>query len=109
MTLRALLVASAAFLAASAAVWAQMATADRVQGPGFWPTQPTPARADFLGPAACARCHASHAQSQAGTSMARTAMKPEDAPRCGTIPRCASGPAATPTRSRPAAAGASTS
>jgi cytochrome c553 len=80
MTLRALLVASAAFLAASAAVWAQMATADRVQGPGFWPTQPTPARADFLGPAACARCHASHAQSQAGTSMARTAMKPEDAP-----------------------------
>jgi hypothetical protein len=80
MTVRALLVASAAFLSASAAVWAQMATADRVQGPGFWPTQPTPARADFLGPAACARCHASHAQSQAGTSMARTAMKPEDAP-----------------------------
>jgi hypothetical protein len=80
MNVRALLVASAGLLAASAAVWAQMATADRVQGPGFWPTQPSPSRADFLGPDACARCHASHAQSQAGTSMARTAMTPADAP-----------------------------
>ena len=80
MTIRALLVASAAFLTASAVVWAQMATADRIQGPGFWPTQPSPARKDFLGPAACARCHASHAQSQAGTSMAHTAMNAVDAP-----------------------------
>jgi hypothetical protein len=80
MTTRALLVASAAVLAAAAAAWAQMATADRVQGPGFWPTQPSPARKDFLGPAACARCHVSHAQSQAGTSMAQTAMKAADAP-----------------------------
>ena len=79
MTLRALLAASVALSAVSAAVWAQMATADRIQAPGFWPTQPTPAREGFLGPAACARCHASHAQSQAGTSMARTAMKAEDA------------------------------
>jgi hypothetical protein len=61
-------------------VWAQMATADRVQGPGFWPTQGTAARGDFLGPAACARCHASHAESQKGTSMAQTAMAAKDAP-----------------------------
>ena len=80
MTTRALAMAGAAVLAASAAAWAQMATADRIQGPGFWPTQPSPARKDFLGPAACARCHVSHAQSQAGTSMAQTAMKAADAP-----------------------------
>ena len=80
MTVRALVGASAALLAASAAVWAQMATADRVQGPGFWPTQATPPRKDFLGPAAFARCHAAHAQSQAGTSMAQTAMTAVDAP-----------------------------
>jgi len=79
MTLRALLAASVALSAISAAVWAQMATADRIQGPGFWPTQPTPAREGFLGPAACTRCHPAHAQSQAGTSMARTATKAEDA------------------------------
>jgi hypothetical protein len=75
-----LLAACAALLAGSAAVWAQMATADRVKGPGFWPTQASPARNDFLGPAACARCHPSHAQSQAGTSMAHTAMRAAEAP-----------------------------
>ena len=75
MTVRAMLMASGAVLAASAAAWAQMATADRVQGPGFWPTQATPPRPDFLGPAACARCHPSHAQSQLGASMAHTAMR----------------------------------
>lgn len=73
-------VTAAALVAASAAVQAQMATADRVQGLGFWPTQGTAARKDFLGPVACARCHASHAQAQAGTSMAQTAMLVKDAP-----------------------------
>jgi Cytochrome c554 and c-prime len=80
MTVRAVLVASGAVLAAAAAAWAQMATADRVQGPGFWPTQATAPRPDFLGPAACARCHATHAQSQLGTSMAHTAMPAAEAP-----------------------------
>jgi cytochrome c554/c'-like protein len=69
-----------ALLAGSAMLWAQMATPDRVQESGFWPTQGTAARKDFLGPAACARCHPSHAATQAGTSMARTAMHARDAP-----------------------------
>jgi len=80
MTVRPVLLASGAVLAAAAAAWAQMATADRVQGPGFWPTQATAPRPDFLGPAACARCHATHAQSQLGTSMAHTAMPAAEAP-----------------------------
>jgi cytochrome c554/c'-like protein len=80
MTVRPVLLASGAVLAAAAAAWAQMATADRVQGPGFWPTQATASRPDFLGPAACARCHATHAQSQLATSMAHTAMRAAEAP-----------------------------
>ncbi len=77
---RVLLIAGAALLGGSAIVGAQMATADRVQGPGFWPTQGRAARKDFLGPAACTRCHAAHAATQPGTSMAQTAMRAEDAP-----------------------------
>ena len=48
-----------------------MATADRVQGPGWWPTKGTPPLQDYVGAAACARCHAAQAP-QARTSMART-------------------------------------
>jgi Cytochrome c554 and c-prime len=80
LSLRTITGSAAALVAGSAVVWAQMATADRVQGPGFWPTQGTSARKDFLGSAACARCHASHAQTQPGTSMAQTAMRVVDAP-----------------------------
>lgn len=63
---------------ASVAVWAQMATADRVREPGFWPTKGTPLRSEFAGAAACARCHAHHAQTQPTTSMALTARRAED-------------------------------
>lgn len=56
----------------------QMATVDRVQMPGFWPTKEAP-RGDFLGPAACAKCHAAHAETQPGTAMARTMMRVADA------------------------------
>ena len=79
-SVRVLIVATTALLTGAALAWAQMATADRVQGPGFWPTQGTAARKDFLGPAACARCHTSHAETQPTTSMAQTAMHAKDAP-----------------------------
>lgn len=59
--------------------WAQgMATPDRVQASGWWPTKGTAFRAGFLGAAACAKCHASHAATQVATSMARTASRAAD-------------------------------
>jgi hypothetical protein len=48
-----------------------MATADRVQGPGFWPTQGKAPRADYVGAARCGSCHAPQA-GQSRTAMART-------------------------------------
>ena len=54
-------------------IGAQMATTERLQAPGFWPTKGSPARSEFLGSAACAVCHAARVTSQATTAMARTA------------------------------------
>jgi cytochrome c554/c'-like protein len=56
----------------------QMATADRVQGPGWWPTKATGARRNFVGAKACAECHAAQSATQPTTAMARTAMKAHD-------------------------------
>ena len=67
--------AAAATLAVSAAVWAQMATPDRMELPGFWPTEGTPLREEFVGPKTCASCHVAQAKTQATTSMARTASR----------------------------------
>jgi hypothetical protein len=58
--------------AMAAALRAQMATADRVQGPGWWPTKAAVARKDYVGAAACAACHRGEAATQPATSMART-------------------------------------
>lgn len=58
----------------SAVVQGQMATADRIQSPGWWPTKGAAPRGDYLGAAACASCHPSHAATQPTTAMARTAM-----------------------------------
>ena len=54
-----------------------MATSDRVQAPGFWPTKGAPPREEYLGAEACTRCHAGHARAGA-TSMARTAVRAAD-------------------------------
>jgi len=51
----------------------QMATADRVQGPEWWPTQSSTSRRDYVGVAACATCHPRQAATQRSTAMARTA------------------------------------
>jgi len=55
-----------------------MATADRVQAPGWWPTKGTSSRKEYLGSVTCAKCHSAKAATQAKTSMARTAARAGD-------------------------------
>jgi hypothetical protein len=55
-----------------------MATEDRVQLPGWWPTKGTASRDEFLGPNVCADCHASKFRTQTLTPMAHAAMRPAD-------------------------------
>jgi hypothetical protein len=59
------------------ATGSQLATRDRVQGPGWWPTKGTAPRADYIGTEACVPCHRTQATSQPATSMARTAIRAE--------------------------------
>jgi hypothetical protein len=66
--------ASAALLPAATG-WAQLATADRLREPGWWPTEGTPARGDYVGAARCASCHDWHAAAQPATAMARTLQR----------------------------------
>ena len=53
-----------------------MATDDRVQLPGWWPTKGTASRDEFLGPDACTECHASKVRTQKETPMAHAALRP---------------------------------
>jgi hypothetical protein len=55
-----------------------MATEDRVQFSGWWPTKGTAPRNEFLGPNACAECHASKVRTQTQTPMAQAALRPTD-------------------------------
>jgi hypothetical protein len=55
-----------------------MATEDRVQLPGWWPTKDTAARDEFLGPDACEACHATKVRTQTQTPMAHAALRPSD-------------------------------
>jgi cytochrome c554/c'-like protein len=66
-----------AILGGRIAAGAQMATADRVRAPGWWPTKGSVPRADYVGAAECRSCHGAHAASQPTTAMARTASKAE--------------------------------
>ncbi len=68
----------AAFGSAWALASAQMATADRLRGPGFWPTKGTAPHADCAGAEACTACHPVHALSQRETAMARTLARARD-------------------------------
>jgi hypothetical protein len=73
-------------LTAAASARAQgMATADRLLQPGFWPTKPAP-RSEYVGTAACARCHPGPAAAQAKTSMARTLSRAADSGVLGATP-----------------------
>jgi hypothetical protein len=58
----------------AADVDAQTATADRLDGQGWWPTKGTPRRDEYVGPAECVRCHHAEAD-QPRTAMARTASR----------------------------------
>jgi len=57
----------------------QLSTEDHLAEPGFWPTQPAASRSDFVGPSACAACHAAKVASQSQTPMARAVFHANDA------------------------------
>jgi hypothetical protein len=65
--------AAIALIYTGSVIGGQMATADRLSGPGWWPTKGTAARTDYAGAAACRQCHPAQSASQPLTSMARTA------------------------------------
>ncbi len=56
----------------------QLATEDRLQKPTWWPTKGSFRRGDFVGDAACVRCHAEIVAVQKSTAMAQTAVRAED-------------------------------
>jgi hypothetical protein len=70
--------ACGALLLAPVLASGQMATADRVRQPGFWPTKGEALHSDYAGADACARCHGTYAASQSQTPMARTLWRAED-------------------------------
>src|SRR5258706_14143768 len=55
-----------------------MATPDRWQAAGWWPTKGTPSLREYVGPDACTRCHADIAASQRTTPMFNAARRPAD-------------------------------
>jgi hypothetical protein len=56
----------------------QQATEDRLRKPTWWPTKGNSPRNDFVGNAACARCHAEIVAVQKSTAMAQTATRAQD-------------------------------
>ncbi len=72
--------AAAITLQAATIARGQLATADRLQEPGWWPTKGTPARSEYVGTAACADCHRAQWSSQPSTPMARTATRMDASP-----------------------------
>lgn len=59
-----------------------MATDERVHQAGWWPTQGTPRREEYAGPAACSECHSAEAAVQATTPMAHAYTQASD---CGIL------------------------
>jgi hypothetical protein len=57
-----------------------MATPDRWQAAGWWPTKGTPSLREYVGPGACTKCHAEIAASQQKTPMFDAARRPSDLP-----------------------------
>lgn len=53
-----------------------MATDERLEAPGWWPTRSSVSRQDFVGTAECARCHSEKTSSQLTTPMAHASMLP---------------------------------
>lgn len=67
----------AGILSGSAA--AQLATIEHLAKPGFWPTKVSSPSEDFLGAAACGKCHPTIAATQAKGPMARTPARVNEA------------------------------
>ena len=86
-----MLVAALSLSIATAAMVArgQMATADRIKDPGWWPTKGTAARSEYAGTAACRDCHPRESASQPSTSMARTAARADRSDVLRASPRLA--------------------
>lgn len=55
-----------------------MATDERLEVPGWWPTKQTASLGDFVGTKECARCHPKIAATQIETPMARAASLPSE-------------------------------
>jgi len=55
-----------------------LATRERVQSAGWWPTKSMPQRTDYLGPASCVECHPSEAAIQETTPMAKASALAAD-------------------------------
>jgi len=72
------LMCMAAAASAPTLIGGQLATADRVEGPGWWPTKASARRSDFVGASACASCHPAQSAAQPTTAMARTAVRAHD-------------------------------
>jgi hypothetical protein len=60
-------------------VRAQLSTDDHLAEPGWWPRRTPASLNEFVGSAACARCHAKKAASQEITPMAGTLIRAADA------------------------------
>ena len=71
-----------------------MTTEERVRSAGWWPTQSTPQRGEYVGPAACAECHSSEAAAQQTTPMAKAGVAAADSKILAAHPRltCRLGP-----------------
>jgi hypothetical protein len=78
---------SLSIMVAAIAASGQMATADRIKDPGWWPTKGTAPRSDYVGAAACRECHPAQWASQPATSMARTAMRADQSDVLRASPR----------------------
>lgn len=64
-----------------------MTTEQRVLSDKWWPTQTTPQREEYVGPAVCAQCHASEAAAQVTTPMAKACVHAAESPILKTHPR----------------------
>ena len=74
----AVMAASAAIGQDQAGARISMATPDRWNTPGWWPTKGTPVMQEYVGPGACTRCHFEIAASQQKTPMFQAAQLARD-------------------------------
>ena len=62
----------------AAVTGSSLATAERIEKPGWWPTKGEAARSEYAGSAACAKCHEGISALQAETPMFDAASRPSE-------------------------------